>query len=219
MARQGVEVAGDTAVDVLAYDRNLGESLGRNTVGSLAGEGIGQGAGWAWKKAASRFGRGAGGTVLDVVADKLDDPPCGPRKDLVTSPSSSAGAGGVAKVITDPNRLLPPYLDPKVAKTFAQRPEFKSVYGDLFRAEGGKSGIYGRWMGTVKPDSAYQGEKLYNVFEYGNDLIEVSTYTPLYTAKGWVGPVKGGEGIQVFFELAEENVTLKKTEPLRQDGF
>ncbi len=101
MARQGVEVAGDTLVDVCAYDRNLDESLARNTVGSLAGEGIGRGAGWAWKKAASRFGRGAGGTVLNVVSDKLDDPPCGPRNDLVTSPASTAGAGGAVAEMDD----------------------------------------------------------------------------------------------------------------------
>jgi RHS repeat-associated protein len=97
MTRQGVEVAGDTAVDVLAYDRNLDESLARNSISSIAGEEIGRGVGWAWKKGSKRFSRGSSGTVFDGIAEKLDDPPCGPRKDLVTSPSSTAGAGGAAE--------------------------------------------------------------------------------------------------------------------------
>jgi len=43
----------------------------------------------------------------------------------------------------------------------------------VYRAEGT---TYGRWFGTVKPDSAAAAEQLYNVTSYGNDLTQVSTY-------------------------------------------
>jgi hypothetical protein len=72
LARQGIEVAGDTAIDVGVYGRSFGSSLAMNTVGSVGGElafkGIGRGLGLA-RGALTSGRRTAGNYQLPVIND------------------------------------------------------------------------------------------------------------------------------------------------------
>jgi hypothetical protein len=86
----------------------------------------------------------------------------------------------------------------------------------VYRAEGY---TFGRWYGTIKPDSAANAERLYNVTTYGNDLLQVSTYEILPGTTIYEGPVAGGQGWQIFVDDPLSSVRLTKTEFLPQFGF
>jgi RHS repeat-associated protein len=64
LARQGIEIAGDTAVDVGVYRNDFGQSLAMNTLGSLGGEALGAAAKGGWRA----FDRLSGKFTLDRSA-------------------------------------------------------------------------------------------------------------------------------------------------------
>ena len=196
--RQGVEIAADTALDVHVYDRDLQTSLALNTVGSVGGELAVDGIGHLGRRLLRRGVADATGEAVEAAVE---------------------GAAGNTR-ITNPNRLLPPHLPNGVAATFEGTPTFGPIYEDLlFRGEGGRAGTYGRWFGTIRADSAASAEFLYNVTDYGNELLEQSTYKPLSGSMGWRGPVRGGIGDQIYFDVPQNNVLLLRTDPLPQSGF
>ena len=87
----------------------------------------------------------------------------------------------------------------------------------VYRVEGT---TFGRWFGTVMPDSAAAAERLYNVVAYGNNLVQVSTYRILAGTVVYEGQVAGGAGTQIFIENALNGfVQLISTQPLPQYGF
>jgi hypothetical protein len=87
----------------------------------------------------------------------------------------------------------------------------------VYRAEGS---TFGRWFGTVKPDSAANAERLYNIVKYENDALQVSTYEILPGATIYEGPVAGGTGWQIFIENPLSGfIKLIETEFLPQWGF
>jgi len=87
----------------------------------------------------------------------------------------------------------------------------------VYRAEGS---TFGRWFGAVKPDSAANAERLYNIVKYENDALQVSTYEILPGATIYEGPVAGGTGWQIFIENPLSGfIQLIETEFLPQWGF
>ena len=87
----------------------------------------------------------------------------------------------------------------------------------VYRAEGGR---FGRWYGLEKPQSAAQAERLYNVIDYGNDVLEVSSYSIPRGETVYFGKVSGGEGHQVFIPSpSKAKVKNLGTEVLPQNGF
>ncbi len=86
----------------------------------------------------------------------------------------------------------------------------------VFRAEGR---TFGKFFGATKPSSAAEAERLYNVADYGNDLLQVSTYRIPKGTAVYEGRVAGGEGWQLFVPNPREaGVQLVQTEPLVQYG-
>jgi len=87
----------------------------------------------------------------------------------------------------------------------------------VYRAEGRPMG---RWYGLIKPDSAAVAERLYNVMEYGNDLLQVSTYIIPKGTLIYEGPVAGGRGWQIYIpDPIADGVRRVLTEFLPQFGF
>ena len=64
-ARQGIEIAGDTAFDVFARGQDWQTSLAYNTAGSLVGEGLARGVGYGFRKT---LGRGSHGIAAQGMA-------------------------------------------------------------------------------------------------------------------------------------------------------
>ncbi len=87
----------------------------------------------------------------------------------------------------------------------------------VFRAEGKH---YGRWYGTVEPESAAHAERLYNIVDYDNDATTVSRYRIPKGRLIYDGPVAGGNGTQIFVpDSHAAGVELVETKPLVQFGF
>jgi hypothetical protein len=107
-----------------------------------------------------------------------------------------------------------------ISKTFeGRRYEIVRLNEDVtvYRAEGGR---FGRWFGLEKPHSAGHAERLYNVIDYGNDVVQVSTYKIPRGAIVYAGKVAGGEGHQVFIpDPSRVGVRHLGTEVLPQNGF
>jgi hypothetical protein len=112
-----------------------------------------------------------------------------------------------------------PPLIPEIAKTFENQiytPIKTQETLTVYRAEGSR---FGRWFGLEKPDSAGVAERLYNIVDFGNDAMEVSTYQIPKGSVVYVGKVAGGEGHQVFIPYPKKvGVSLKGTEHLPQVG-
>jgi hypothetical protein len=111
------------------------------------------------------------------------------------------------------------FLPPKVAATFEG---FNYTARELaedatvFRGEGPR---FGRFYGTKWAGSAAEAERLFNVTDYGNDLVEMSTYVIPKGTQVFEGPVAGGTGFQLYVPNPRAaGVRLLKTEPLVQYG-
>lgn len=112
-----------------------------------------------------------------------------------------------------------PPLITEIAKTFEGQTYTPIVLQEsltVYRAEGSR---FGRWFGLEKPDSAGMAERLYNIVDFGNDVMEVSTYDVPNGSVVYVGKVAGGEGHQVFIPNPKKvGVSLKQNEHLPQMG-
>ncbi|MGH8673772.1 MAG: hypothetical protein ACREVG_05635 [Burkholderiales bacterium] len=79
---------------------------------------------------------------------------------------------------------------------------------------------FGRWFGLQRPGSAAEAERLYNVVDYGNDVLELSTYRIPAGTQVFQGPVAGGTGTQLYIrDPLGVRVELLGTKPLPQYGF
>jgi len=111
-------------------------------------------------------------------------------------------------------------LSPDIAKTFRDGKYTARVLTEdtiVYRAEGTPMG---RWFGTVRPDSSAAAEHLYNVAEYGNDLLEVATYRIPAGTVVFEGGVAGGSGWQYFISNPKTwGVEFLLKTPLPQYGF
>ena len=68
----------------------------------------------------------------------------------------------------------------------------------VYRAEGGSSKTFGRFFGTVKPETGAHAEQLSNLASWGNELTEVSTYVIPPGTTIYEGRVADGTGWQYF---------------------
>jgi len=113
-----------------------------------------------------------------------------------------------------------PPLPANVARTFTNGQYTSRVLEhDLvgYRGEGSR---FGRWLGPVRPSSAADAERMYNVIDYGSDLIEVSEYVIPKGTLIYEGPVAGGTGTQVYVANPRAvGVRLVGTQPLPQYGY
>jgi hypothetical protein len=111
-------------------------------------------------------------------------------------------------------------LPKDVAVTF-EKAEYRAIQLSeeltVYRAEGK---AFGSWYGLEKPHSAAHAEKLYNVVDYGNDLMEISSYRIPKGTIVYEGKVAGGDGRQVYLNNSRGAGVVKiRTEGLPQNGF
>ncbi len=113
-----------------------------------------------------------------------------------------------------------PDLTNEVARTFDNKiyvPRVLSADLIVYRSEGT---AFGRWYGLEKPSSAAHAEKLYNVVDYGNDVLEISTYRVPKNTVVYYGKVAGGSGYQIYIpDPRKSGITQIHKEGLPQSGF
>jgi hypothetical protein len=66
----------------------------------------------------------------------------------------------------------------------------------IYRVENAGARGPGRWLGLTKPSTRREGEALYNVRKFANNLDVVSTYEVTEDVPVYVGRVAGGDGWQ-----------------------
>ena len=113
-----------------------------------------------------------------------------------------------------------PPLPKEVAVTF-EKSDYRAVeLSDDLIAFRGEGRAYGSWYGLEKPHSAAHAEKLYNVVDYGNDLMEISSYRIPKGTIVYGGKVAGGEGYQIYLKNSRSSGVEKLlTEGIPQNGF
>ena len=79
----------------------------------------------------------------------------------------------------------------------------------FYRAEGSGQGI-GSFFGMVKPGSAAEAEKLFNIAKWGNNADVVSTYRLTSDTTMYMGRVAGGEGMQALVPRGSDLGSLFK---------
>ena len=116
--------------------------------------------------------------------------------------------------------LRAPALPATVARSFTNSQYTMRVLTEetiVFRVEGSR---FGRWFGTVRPSSAAEAERLYNVVDYGNDLTRVASYRIPKGAIVYEGRVAGGAGIQMYVpDPLAAGVQFLETTTLPQFGY
>jgi hypothetical protein len=111
---------------------------------------------------------------------------------------------------------LPPLANPSYVEAFAD-----GVYETvtlpagsvIYRVENAGARGPGRWLGLTKPATRLEGEALYNVRKFGNNLDVVRTYEVTEDIAVYVGRVAGGDGWQF---LIPDN--LSPADVLRRAG-
>ena len=138
----------------------------------------------------------------------------------ITAEIAANAEGEVASEASEAMSAAGQALNQRVAATFeGGEYEARVVQEDTlaFRAEGDQ---FGRYYGTVQPETAAHAEQLYNIAQYGNDMTEVSGYLIPKGATVFQGPVAGGTGTQIFVpDPLVAGVQLLWTKPLAQYGF
>ncbi len=187
-------------------------ALGTAVGGSALGGGIAESLLPAWAVANPTWANTALGIGFGLACAEA----CG------THNLSAPIASSLGRLAGSSQPLLPALasLSDDVARTFAGRAYAARTLADdlvVYRAEGS---TFGRWFGTTKPSSAAEAERLYNIVNYGNDLLEVSSYRIPAGTVIFEGPVKGGTGFQVYVEdPVRAGFKLLATEVLPQYGF
>ena len=122
---------------------------------------------------------------IDVSIDtSLPDAGSTPTAPVVAA--ASAGAGST--------------LSPSVASSFADgqyQPWVATEDTILYRAESEGQGV-GSFFGTEAPADSLDAEVMYNINKWGNNATTLSTYQIPAGTTGFIGPVAGGSGVQIF---------------------
>jgi len=113
---------------------------------------------------------------------------------------------------------IPSELPPSVVASFRSRLYFRMTTTEdmiAYRAEGGTSGTFGRFYGTVKPVNALDAEELGNVIKWDNECTTLSTYRIPKGSVIYKGGVEGGAGEQIYIpNPTGSGVKLISSEPL-----
>ncbi len=156
--------------------------------------------------------------ALDTIKTLLDPCESGTMKALTVGgallgavlPGGGYGAGA--------RRIAA--LSDDVARTFRGRRYVERVLEQdlvVYRAEGNR---FGRWYGLVEPANATEADQMYTVIDYGNDVLEVSTYRVPAGTMVYQGAVAGGTGVQIYIpDPRTAGVQLLGTKPLSHVGF
>lgn len=94
-------------------------------------------------------------------------------------------------------------LSPSAAISFANGESSPWVAGPntvLYRAEDGQ-GI-GSYFGLTAPSDSIDAEIMYNLKKWGNNATQLSTYQIPEGTTGFIGPVEGGSGMQIYIPNA-----------------
>jgi RHS repeat-associated protein len=91
-------------------------------------------------------------------------------------------------------------LPSSVASSFANgqyQPWVATEDTILYRAEAEGQGV-GSFFGTQAPADSLDAEIMYNITKWGNNATTLSTYQIPAGTTGFIGPVEGGSGVQIF---------------------